>query len=459
MATTETLKFTQGFVNNWLIKRRWWLIGFVGVSLFYLELYEDAFKPLDWFHLLEYLLYVVFLIIIGILISLLTRVLGDQVRNLTLLDYKHKIDREIIAQNDWIALTEQLVKLPATIAPVGAASLFVVNPITNRFEFAAQKIEGVAAPPANAMEALCSVCIAELIADQRLLIQCSTQPAADPDGRASAIYCLAIRDIEQIHAILVIRMLPGRVLNDEQKNILEMIAEDLLVALKAGQDRKMLVELREVEARLNERRKVSHFLHDSLGQNLSFINLKVSQLIAEYRSLPSGVIRRDLERVLDAAGASHDIVRGILEGNQSGTMPLLSNLLIEHGTNVALRANFKVEFDIKGEPVSVPTEIQHAVFYVFQEAFSNIEKHAHAKNVKVDIFWGANDLDIVIEDNGLGFTPGEVDFSHHLGLSIMQERIDRVNGHIELNSSPSAGTIVKICVPISIKSLQMSYSN
>lgn len=434
------------------MKQRWWILSLIAAGLFYLELWEDSFKPLNSIHLAEYLLYVFFLALIGILITLLMRVLKDQVRNLQILDQKHRIDLEIITNGDWQVLAQQLVKIPAQIAPVAAASLFVRNPILGRFELAALHVAGdaPASVTESALKSMCPVCQAQLEADGRKLIACSESESEEGAGPRSASYCLAVRDCEKIHAIIYFRMSSGQQLSAEQSLILETLDEDILVALKAGQDRKMLVEMREAEASLNERRKVSHFLHDSLGQNLSFINLKVSQLIAEKQRLHLEVVQNDLEQVREAAGLSHDIVRGILEVNQATTMPLLSNLLFEHATKVSQRANFAIEFDVEGEPGVVPTEVQRTVFYVFQEALSNIEKHAGARNVKVDLHWCADELQIRIQDDGQGFQPERVGPGRHFGLSIMQERINRVGGMIEVSSMIQQGTRVEICVPISL---------
>jgi len=427
------------------VKRRWWILSLIAAGLFYLELWEDSFQPLNTIHLVEYLLYVFFLAIIGILITLLMRLLKDQVRNLQILDHKHRIDLEIISHGDWQVLTQQLVKIPAQIAPVEAASLFVRNPILGNFELAALNVAGDSPDPETTPEKMCPVCLAALEAGGKKLMACPENECED----SAASYCLAVRDCEKIHAILYFRMAPGKKLSAEQSDILETLDEDILVALQAGQDRKMLVEMREAEASLNERRKVSHFLHDSLGQNLSFINLKVSQLIAEKRRLHLEGVQNDLEQVREAAGLSHDIVRGILEVNQANTMPLLSNLLFEHATKVSQRANFAIEFDVEGEPSPVSTEVQRTVFYVFQEALSNIEKHAGAKNVKVDIHWCEGDLRINVQDDGQGFQPEQVGSSRHFGLSIMQERINRIGGMIEVSSAIQQGTRVEICVPIS----------
>lgn len=448
--TTKPLDFANSILGNWLVKRRWWILSLIAAGLFYLELWEDSFKPLNSVHLAEYLLYVFFLALIGILITLLMSLMKDQVRNLQILDHKHRIDLEIITNGDWQVLAQQLVKIPGQIAPVAVASLFVRNPILGHFELAALNVTDDSSGAESGLKKMCPVCQAALEADGRKLKACPENECEGSAGPRSASYCLAVRDCEKIHAIIYFRMAPGQQLNAEQSLILETLDEDILVALKAGQDRKMLAEMSEAEASLSERRKVSHFLHDSLGQNLSFINLKVSQLIAEKQQLHLEGVQNDLEQVREAAGLSHDIVRGILEVNQATTMPLLSNLLFQHATKVSQRANFAIEFDVEGEPGVVSTEVQRTVFYVFQEALSNIEKHAGASNVKVDLHWCADELQIRILDDGQGFQPEQVGPGRHYGLSIMQERINRVGGMIEVSSAIQQGTRVEICVPISL---------
>jgi signal transduction histidine kinase len=107
-----------------------------------------------------------------------------------------------------------------------------------------------------------------------------------------------------------------------------------------------------------------------------------------------------------------------------------------------------VIFTSHGKQVAVLPEVQQAVFYIFQEVFGNIEKHAGATNVKVLVEWCDKNLSLVIQDDGQGFDPDLVLADKHFGLQIMNERISKINGQIKYSSSQPHGTTVSITIPL-----------
>ena len=88
---------------------------------------------------------------------------------------------------------------------------------------------------------------------------------------------------------------------------------------------------------------------------------------------------------------------------------------------------------------------------VAQEAFHNVTKHAGASQVTVtaDTVMGAGSeyLDLVISDDGVGFDP-TASYPGHLGLRSMYERVTGLEGRLEINSAPGAGTTVRVRAPL-----------
>ena len=83
---------------------------------------------------------------------------------------------------------------------------------------------------------------------------------------------------------------------------------------------------------------------------------------------------------------------------------------------------------------------------VAEEALNNIVKHSQATEVKVSLYEAQQNLILVIEDNGIGFIPHEVEAGLHVGLHSMQQRVSRLNGQFEINSQ-SGQTILKVSLP------------
>jgi nitrate/nitrite-specific signal transduction histidine kinase len=247
--------------------------------------------------------------------------------------------------------------------------------------------------------------------------------------------------------ILQFKLVDGISLSREQEEIFRNIGDEIGNTLKMGQDRRGFLEMRTSETALAERRSVSDFLHDHLGQNLGYLHFKIDQLISEKDRLSLERVFHDLEHMRSAANESYEVLRGVLETILPGSKPLLTNLLMEHARKVTERSNIQMEFKIKGKPVPVPIEIQRAIFYAFEESLNNVEKHSQADKILVLAEWGKDYLAVTITDNGIGFNPQSVNTDQHFGLEILNERLAKVRGQITLTTSENSGTIVSIRVP------------
>jgi signal transduction histidine kinase len=205
------------------------------------------------------------------------------------------------------------------------------------------------------------------------------------------------------------------------------------------------------EITLAERRRVSHYLHDHLGYNLGYLHLKLDQLVTNKNQLSLEQVMAEIEPLRTTANASYEIVRGKLETLQPETSPVLINLLMEHARKVSKRANLAIKFQTVGTQIPLAVDIKRVIFYVFQEALSNTEKHAQASEINVLAEWRDDNVALTISDNGMGFKPEDVNTNQHFGLEILRERLEQVGGDVSLISAEKAGTTVSLRVPISIK--------
>ncbi len=263
---------------------------------------------------------------------------------------------------------------------------------------------------------------------------------------------LAIKDEERLLAVLQFVLEPGQSLTEEQVDVFRNISDDMAFALKAGQDRQVLQEMLTSETALAERRSVSHYLHDHLGQSLGYLHLKMDQLLTNKGELSLDTVLDDLELMRNAADESYGIVRGVLETMRPETTQTLTNLLLEYARKLSQRANFKLDFKTSGKPIPLPEPAQSAAFYAFEELLSNVEKHARATRVTIRADWSPSELSLSISDNGVGFDPQGVNSDQHFGLEILNERMAIVNGHISFITSEKSGTVANILVPVSSQS-------
>lgn len=431
---------------NWVAKRHWWFIVLLALLLMSLEQFDAARQP-GSIHILEFAIYSVLLLIIGALFDSLLRVIGVRTKFMRILDYKHKLSMEFSVYNDWDVLVTQMARFPSTIAAVEKTSLFVFDTISNQFELAAQwPTTGEPVADLSSMGYF-----QKLLWDEPNVSltfrQCdSAYSSAQPQSQAR-IFCLPIQYGKNILGIMQFKLKAGETLADDQDRIFKNIGDEFAFVLKAGQERKKYYEMTTSETALAERRKVSRYLHDHLGHNLSYLHFKLDQLVNTKEEISLETVVGDLEHMRKAAQESYEIVRGTLETIRPETVPLLTNLLLEHARKISKRANLEIDFKTMGRPEPLPIDVNRAVFYVFEEALSNTEKYARASKVDVRAEWGEDNFALTISDNGVGFDPENVNSDQHFGLEILRERIDKVKGQVTLRTSENSGTTVFVSVP------------
>jgi len=436
-------------ILQWLGKYNWYVIFVVIFGITVFEIFEAIQKQdelTDPFHITELLLYIVFSILVGVLAHYLVRANAAQARTMQILEYKHNISLKLTELENWEALTAELLKIPNTITSIQGSRLFVHNPISRGFEEIAHWNEGGMAPLDFDHE--CLTCLQKRSDSNYSFSSCVANVNANFDPAKLQEYCLPINYANNIFAIIQFKLKYDGQLSQDQVELFENISPEISLALKASQERQRLADMRSAETALAERHSLSTYLHDHLSQNLAYICLKLEQLSREDEYLPKEYQQVDLRHMMDAANQSYEILRDMLETMHPETTPRLINLMKEHAKKESERAHFEISIEATGQERSISPEVQKAIFYVFREALSNVEKHANAKSVKALIHWDTDCLNVTIADDGTGFDLQSLDSSKHFGLDIMQERVAMIGGRIDVHSTTGSGSEIKITVPV-----------
>ena len=82
---------------------------------------------------------------------------------------------------------------------------------------------------------------------------------------------------------------------------------------------------------------------------------------------------------------------------------------------------------------------------IVREALHNVRKHANADSVRLEVHRVDGEVEIVVTDDGVGFTGGSPD--GHFGLDQIRELAEETGGRIEIGSSPGAGTAIRAWIP------------
>jgi len=190
---------------------------------------------------------------------------------------------------------------------------------------------------------------------------------------------------------------------------------------------------------------IARDLHDTIGQNISFLRMKLEHLTGK-RTLKPAELKNEIVTMTRAANESYDLIRGTLAVLQSINATDLHRLFTRYAEQVEERSGFKIEFSARGEAKHVSPPRMRQLFYIFREILNNIEKHAQASQVTIEMHWDADALHLVVGDNGHGFDVNQIPFGSHYGLKFMRERVDLLNGVLTVNSN-DMGTNIVVQIP------------
>lgn len=208
-----------------------------------------------------------------------------------------------------------------------------------------------------------------------------------------------------------------------------------------------------ITAQEDERKRVARELHDDLGQSLAGLALQVE---ATEHSIVS-----DPDRALDQLKQIRKLINETVNRMYDLIMDLRPSELDDLGLVVALQAhakrifaNTKTDFELNAKQLNerLPPEIEVALYRIFQEALTNIIRHANAQHVHIILTRNNGVFKGEIIDDGKGFDPQDfqanANSTSEFGLLGMQERVSQCGGNLEIISKPGDGTHIRISVPI-----------
>lgn len=202
----------------------------------------------------------------------------------------------------------------------------------------------------------------------------------------------------------------------------------------------------------DERRRIARDMHDSLGQQMTALRLKIASLKDDHSDDPK--IVESLGR-LQELGAKVDADVNFLVWqlrptvlDDLGLVSAIENYIREWSRHYGIPSEFHAGRFRGGR---LDETVETHLYRISQEALNNIYKHARAQNVTVLLESRRKEIVLVIEDDGIGFDPDNVRpnaaSGRGLGLVGMRERAAIIGGKVELESSPGNGTTVFVSAP------------
>lgn len=251
-----------------------------------------------------------------------------------------------------------------------------------------------------------------------------------------AIYVLAL--------IFVLTM--ARVVMQEKAS--RARTEELLAELELSQQR--VAEL----ATTKERNRLARDIHDSLGHYLTVINVQLEKALVFRARQPEEADQSVQEAKRLAREALLDVRRsvGALRNSDQPVRFSLATALTELVKNVR-HSQLEIELTVQGDETGYPLQTLMTLYRVAQEGLTNVQKHAQASRVWLEVDFTANDCSLILRDNGVGFVPnlalGPADAVHAAGYGLcgLQERVELVGGVLQVQSKPAAGVLLLVHLP------------
>lgn len=243
--------------------------------------------------------------------------------------------------------------------------------------------------------------------------------------------------LTQLALLLVLGVIVAARVDREQRA--REVAESANRSLQEAQDSLRSYVQLAIRAEETERRRLSRELHDETIQDLVVVRNSLRGALQSGESLDerARLVESGIDRSIDDIRRLCRALRpSILD--DLGLLPAIEALTGE----VRSRSKLDVSMRVEGTPVRLPAEAELAIYRVAQEALHNVERHASATRVKVEVSYADTGTRVSIVDDGRGFDPQLAPPSDRLGLVGMRERTRLVGGELQLSRSEGLTRVV-----------------
>jgi len=436
----------KSYFAQLLLKHHLLLLLLLGASAIIFEVLEHwgEADSVDIHYVREVLFFGLFYpLAVSLLLRLLLRTQEQQNYIIRQRALEQQLYQELITAPSWADLTHLIVNFPATIAPVSGASLlrYTHEHENAELELIADSWSNHHEIPSNfPTPILNSGCgLSEHRPDHDLhLFTRNITPWCS--------YCLPLWRHKRLVGLLHLHLPASHHLTFDQINLLNHLSP--IIALSIDTTAPENPEFLQTAAAQTERTHVARQLHNTLGQNLSYLRLKLDQLTMNKPPPHLVDIWQDLERMRDTADEAYEQLKQTIHTLQPENQYHLTELLVSQAQTVAQTANFTLHTQLKGDPQPLPPLVHRKIIFVFREALTNIHRHAQAKQVELTVHWSQDNLTINLTDDGIGFIPAQSPAYGHFGILIMHQRAKEINGHLSIRSRPDQGTTIILHYPI-----------
>jgi len=243
----------------------------------------------------------------------------------------------------------------------------------------------------------------------------------------------------------------------EEQNLIESLAEMLSSALNRRLTQEQLRALSERLRKVKEEEgiRIARELHDELGGTLTSLKwslMTIGQVYSgETKTVSDGDARTKIEEMVGLINTTINTVKRISSElrpvmlDELGLIPTIR----WHAHQFQDQTGITCDFNPQLEHVDLSREQSTTIFRIFQEAMTNVLRHAQATKVDILIEEDEGELVFGVSDIGRGITESEKQGTRSLGLLGMRERAHSIGARIEIKGIAGKGTTVIVRLPLS----------
>jgi len=195
------------------------------------------------------------------------------------------------------------------------------------------------------------------------------------------------------------------------------------------------------DAKEQERLRIAREVHDEIGSLLWLIQRlpKDNPMLTEKARTIEELVNR---AITSASHLAHRLRPGFLD-----CFGIIAAIEIE-AQEFSKRSGIPCTIIKSQENIDLPEAYTITLFRVCQETLNNILKHAQATHVQIEIVKGADHLELIVSDDGVGFSEAARDKPHSFGLRGIHERVAHLGGTVKIASTLGVGTQIAVFVPL-----------
>ena len=218
---------------------------------------------------------------------------------------------------------------------------------------------------------------------------------------------------------------------------------------KLAEEALFTVNQKLIEAHEEESARIARELHDDICQQLAIVSMRFGALkqsppasAAEFTQAIGAATEQIANLASDIQALSHRLHPARLEllGLEAAVAGLCDELSHRQGV--------QIDVHLENIPTGLSREIAVCLYRVLQEALQNAVKHSGSPRAAVSITGGVDNINLTVEDSGVGFDSHGAMRDNALGLTSMKERLKLVGGQLSIHSERGRGTMIHALVPL-----------